>query len=92
MLKLNTAQQDKEAIINITDRITNECIVSAKSAKAKKRLARTIVSLSDMGEDIYQLRGMIDAAAKLSSDLSTNEKDNFARCYEHLDKALGELK
>jgi hypothetical protein len=88
MLKLNTIQQGKEVLLGITDRITNECIVSAKSDKAKKRLVRTIVSLSDIGESVHQLRKMIDDAAKLSDKLSTNEKDNFAHCTEYLLEAL----
>lgn len=92
MLKLNTSQQGKEAILGIADRITNECIISAKSDKAKKRLVRTVITLSDMEDGIHQLRKMIDEASNISDKLSTNEKDNFARCTEHLIKAMDELK
>lgn len=91
MIKLNPAQQDQEVISDITDRITNECIVSAKSDKAKKRLIRTLVEVSDIGTDVAHLRQIIGEAATLASKLSTHEEDRFARCVEALCEANGEL-
>lgn len=75
----------------MTDRISNNCITSAKSGEAKKRLIKTFVEVSDIGTDVVRLRQIIGEAATLASKLSTHEEDHFARCVEALLEAEGEL-
>lgn len=91
MLKLNRAQQNQEVITKMTDRISNDCIVSAKSGEAKKRLIKTIVEVSDIGTDTLRLQKLIGDAISLASKLSTHEDDHFANCVESLLEASGEV-
>ena len=91
MIKLNRIQQNQDVITKMTDRISNDCIVSAKSGEAKKRLIKTIVEVSDIGTDTLRLQKFIDDAIVLASKLSTHEEDHFARCVEALLEASGEL-
>jgi len=91
MLKLNKNQQNKESIFKIIDRIVNECILSAKSDKAKKCLMRTVVAVENIGEGVAKLKEMVEDAYSLSGALSTVKHDRFSKCQDHLERARQEL-